>query len=103
MGFAGDTGGKEPVCQCRRHRDIGSVSGVGRYPGGGHGNPLRYSGLENSMDCTVHGVAKSQTRLITHAYIPVRIHAGEAPHSPASARVTVNTSSDAQTGCTDAG
>ena len=52
---------------------------------------------------TIHGIAKSQTRLITHAYIPLRIHAGEAPHSPASARVTVNTSSDAQTGRTDAG
>ena len=32
-------------------------------PGEGNGNPLQYSDLENSMDCTVHGVAKSQTRL----------------------------------------
>ena len=32
-------------------------------PGGGNGYPLQYSGLENSMDCTVHGVAKSRTQL----------------------------------------
>ena len=32
-------------------------------PGGGNGYPLQYSGLENSMDCVVHGVAKSQTQL----------------------------------------
>ena len=37
------------------------IPGSGRSPGGGNGNPLQYSGLENSMDYTVHGVAKSQT------------------------------------------
>ena len=37
--------------------------GLGRFPGEGKGYPLQYSGLENSMDCIVHGVAKSQTRL----------------------------------------
>ena len=42
--------------------DLGSTPGLGRFPGGGHGNPLHYSGLENSMDWIVHGVAKSQTR-----------------------------------------
>ena len=40
-----------------------SISGLGRSPGEGEGNPLQYSGLENSMDCIVCGVAKSQTRL----------------------------------------
>ena len=49
-------------------RDPSSVPGLGRSPGGGHGNPLQYSCLENSMDrevwwATVHGVTKSQTRL----------------------------------------
>ena len=39
--------GKEPACQCRTHRDEGSIPGLGRSPGGGHGNPLQYSGLEN--------------------------------------------------------
>ena len=47
--------------------DLGSIPGLGRSPGEGHGNPLQYSGLENPMDrdwkATVHGVAKSQTRL----------------------------------------
>ena len=49
-------------------RDAGSVLGSGRSPGEGDGNPLQYSCLENPMDrgawwATVHGVAKSQTRL----------------------------------------
>ena len=49
-------------------RDTGSVSGSGRFPGGGHGNPLQYSCLENPMDrgawwATVHGVTESQTQL----------------------------------------
>ena len=55
--------------------DIGSVLGSGRSRGGGHGNPLQYSCLENPMDrgawwATVHGVAKSRTQrqLSAHAY-----------------------------------
>ena len=48
-------------------RDAGSIPGLGRFPGEGHGNPLQSSCLENSMDrgawqATVLGVAKSQTR-----------------------------------------
>ena len=43
--------------------DLGSIPGLGRSPGEGNGYPLQYSGLENSMDCIVHGVAKGQTRL----------------------------------------
>ena len=67
-GFPGGTSGKEPACQCRRHRDVGLIPGSGRSPGGGHGNPLQYSCLENPMDrgawqATVHGVTRSQTRL----------------------------------------
>ena len=47
-------------------RDSGLISGLGRSPGVGNGNPLQYSCLENSMDsgawwATVYGVAKSQT------------------------------------------
>ena len=56
-------------------RDLGSIPGLGRSPGGGHGNPLQYSCLENLMDrgawqATVHRVTQSQTllkRLSTHA------------------------------------
>ena len=49
-------------------RDLGSIPGLGRSPGGGNGSPLQYSCLENPMDtgawqATVHGVAKSQTQL----------------------------------------
>ena len=43
--------------------DLGSISGLGRSPGEGKGYPLQYSGLENSMDCIVHEVAKSRTQL----------------------------------------
>ena len=40
---------------------MGLIPGLGRSPGEGKGYPLQYSGLENSKDCTVHGVTKSQT------------------------------------------
>ena len=43
--------------------DPSLIPGLGRSPGEGKGYPLQYSGLENSMDCIVHGVAKSQTGL----------------------------------------
>ena len=43
--------------------DLGLIPGLGRSPGEGKGYPLQYSGLENSMDCIVHGVTKSQTQL----------------------------------------
>ena len=52
--------GKESSCNVR---DLGSIPGLGRSPGEGKSYPLQYSGLENSMDCIVHGVAKSQTWL----------------------------------------
>ena len=39
------------------------IAGLGRSPGEGNGYPLQYSGLENSMECVVHGVAKTSTRL----------------------------------------
>ena len=52
--------GKDSACNVR---DLGSISGLGRSPGEGKGYPLQYSGLENSMDYTVHEVAKIQTWL----------------------------------------
>ena len=56
---------KESTCNAG---NMGSVTGSGRSPGGGHGNPLQYSCLENLMDraswwATIHGVTKSQTCL----------------------------------------
>ena len=43
--------------------DLGSIPGLGRSPGEEKGYPFQYSGLENSMDCIVHGVTKSWTQL----------------------------------------
>ena len=60
MGFPCGSAGKESACNVG---DMGSIPGLGRSPGEGKGYPLQYSGLENSMDCIVHGVAKSWTRL----------------------------------------
>ena len=67
-GFPGDTSGKDLPADAGDTRDVGSISGSGRSPGVGNGNPLQYSGLENPMDRgawqgTVHGVTKSQTQL----------------------------------------
>ena len=51
LGFPGGASGKEPACQCRLdEREVGLIPGSGRSPGGGHGNPLQYSCLENPMD-----------------------------------------------------
>ena len=59
---------KNPPAIAGDVRDLGSIPGSGRSPGGGHGNPLQYSRLENPMDrgawrATVHGVAQSWTWL----------------------------------------
>ena len=59
-GFPGSSVGKESACNAG---DPDSIPGLGRSPGEGNGYPLQYSGLENSMDCVVHGVPKSRIRL----------------------------------------
>ena len=59
-GFPNSLVGKQSACNAG---DLGSVPGLGRSPGEGKGYPVQYSGLENSMDCRVHRVTKSQTRL----------------------------------------
>ena len=55
--FPCGSAGKESTC------NVGSIPGLGRSPGEGKGYPLQYSGLENSTDCVVHGVTKSQAWL----------------------------------------
>ena len=60
FGFPGGSAGKESACNAG---NLGSIPGLGRFPGEGKGYPLQYSGLGNSLDCIVHRVAKSQTRL----------------------------------------
>ena len=59
-GFPLGSAGKESACNAG---DLGSIPGLGTSPGEGKGYPLQYSNLENSRDCTVHRVTKSQTRL----------------------------------------
>ena len=59
---------KDPPSSAEDLRESGSISGSGRFPGEGNGNPLQYSCLENPMDrggwqAAVHGVTKSQTKL----------------------------------------
>ena len=57
-GFPGGSAGKESACNAG---DLGLIPGLGRSPGEGKGNPLQYPGLENSLECIVHRVAKSRT------------------------------------------
>ena len=75
--FPGDSDSK---ASAHNAGDLGLIPGLGRSPGEGNGNPLQYSCLENSMDggtwwATVHGVAKSWTRLsdFTHSLMDVRV------------------------------
>ena len=51
--------------------NLGSIPGLGRSPGDRKGDPLQYSGLENSMDCIVHGVTKSPTGLSDFHVLPL--------------------------------
>ena len=56
MGFPGSSAGKESACNAG---DLDLIPGLESSPGEGKGYPLQYSGLENSMDCIVHGVTKN--------------------------------------------
>ena len=67
LDFPCGSAGKESSCIAG---DLGLIPGLGRSPGEGKGYPLQYSDLENSMDCMVHGVTKSQTRLNESFSIP---------------------------------
>jgi len=58
LGFPCDSAGKESACNAGA---LSSIPGLGRSPGEGKGYRLQYSGLENFMDCIVHGIAKSRT------------------------------------------
>ena len=58
LGFPDSSVGKESTCNAG---DLGSIPGLGRSPIEGKSYPLRYSGLETTMDCIVDGVAKSRT------------------------------------------
>ena len=68
--------------------NLGLIPGLGRSPGDGKGYPLQYSGLENSMDCIVHGVAKSQTRLSDFHFMSLSIMCSRIIHSVARYRMS---------------
>ena len=73
----GGSAGNKSACNVG---DLGLIPGLGGCPGEGNGYPLQYSGLEVSMDCIVHGVTKSQTRLSDFhlTLLPARQH---PPHN----------------------
>ena len=60
LGFPCGSAGKDSACNVG---DLSWIPGLGRFPREGKGYPLQDSGLENSTDCIVYGVAKSGTRL----------------------------------------
>ena len=86
LGFPCGSDGKESTCNAGH---LGSIPGLGRSPGEGKGYPLQCSGLENSMDCIVHGVPKSQTRLsdfyfhFTHGSVYMSIPTSQFTPTPA--------------------
>ena len=71
------------------YRDAGSILGSGTSPGGGHGNPLQYSCLENYTDreawrATVHGVAKTRMKQLSvcaHTHIHTHTHTHRHTHT----------------------
>ena len=68
MGLPQWVSGKESACNAEDEGEVGLILGSGRFPAGGHGDPLQYSCLENPMgrgawQATVHRVTKSWTRL----------------------------------------
>ena len=86
IGLPTGASGKEPVCQCRRHKRHGFDPWVREIPGGGNGNPLQYSCLENPMDrgvwwAIVHGVSKNhahmRTCVRTHTHTHTHTHTQE--------------------------
>ena len=63
-GLPGGSDSKESACSAG---NLGLIPGLGRFPGEGKGYPLEYSGLENSVDSIVHGIARvGHTELDTH-------------------------------------
>ena len=72
----GGSAGKESACNAR---DLGSIPELGRSPGEGKGYPFQYSGLENTMDCVVHGVTKNWTQLSNFHFYKTVEKAGDKP------------------------
>ena len=71
LGFPCVSAGKESACNSG---DLGLILGLGRSSGEGKGYPLQYSGLENSMHCIVHGVAKNNFHFHLERSLALRFH-----------------------------
>ena len=71
MTSPGGSAGNESACNVG---DLGLLPGLGRSSGEGNGYPLQYPGMENSMDCIVHGVTKSWTQLRDFHFNAITIH-----------------------------
>ena len=84
--------GKESTCNAE---NLGSIPGLGRS-GEGKGYPLQYSGLENSMDCIVHGVAKSRTHLRNFHFQRFCLGSAETLQSPHTRVQLTSVESDPQ-------
>ena len=92
LGLPCGSAGKQSTCSAG---DLGLIPGLGRSPGGGNGYLLRYSGLQNSMNCVVHGVAKSQTRLSDFHLLRLLYHwrhLGSPAESDTTYQQSMNTS-----------
>ena len=99
MGFPGSSVVKNTPANAGDTGDAGSILGLGRSPGGGNGNPLQYSCLENPIDsgtwqATVRRVAESQTLLSTWAHMHMHVCMSNliCQFIPVSAAPHVNTS-----------
>ena len=68
--FPGGSDGEESACNAG---DLGSIPGFRRSPGEGNGYPLQYPGLENSMDCIVHEVARVGHNQVTFTFTVARV------------------------------
>ena len=80
--FLSGSAGKKHACSVG---DLSLIPGLGRSPGEGKGYPLQYPGLEKCMDCIVHGVTKSQTRLSNfHFHFTFTQNPTQASASPGS-------------------
>ena len=74
---------KNPLVNAGDIKDMGSVPGLGRFPGGGHGNPLQYSRLENPMD---RGAWQATVNRVTHSQIQQK---QLNMHAPTVSKLTV--------------
>ena len=85
--------GKQSACSAG---DLGSIPGMRRSPGGGKGYPLQYSGLENSMESIVHGVAELDTTEWLSLSLSLSLKAISAAISVAGLTIFKEVSSDAE-------